>query len=374
MWVVLMCNANFDVNGDMNHWVPAWTEAELGDEYFKSAVSLADKEGEKVAKELEDDYAQKAVAYECAKAHPGGKNSESAQIALAELEAAAEEIHHEQNWQEFRERCRLALLHPIRVPADGNCLLWSLKALKREDVNGGGGFRPADFAPDRDEMWDIAKARCALSRAWRQARDEVCWQDLYECFYVDEVEPPVEPPAGNTAAEPQAPDNKPVKAELKVKQEAPTMSTPPRRLGAGSIPPIDLSTPEGKSEAPPKLKKAVGKCRPAPGWKSQKEISETLEGPPKQSASQNCVPDNIPDVPDIEKRSKEEPADEEPGDKEDQPSKRRRVGRKKEKSQREREMTALNQYLASIGIIYMDTWQPAHWRPGSAMKELLVWW
>ena len=57
-------------------------------------------------------------------------------------------------------RCGKIEILPFQIPADGNCLLWSVRVLENED------FNESAWKPTEQNLAEVQELRNHLSRAW----------------------------------------------------------------------------------------------------------------------------------------------------------------------------------------------------------------
>ena len=104
----------------------------------------------------------------------------------------------------------------FEVPADGNCMVWSLRSLFMTK-------NASDFHTKTAKR-EAAKIRSAVADAWLQVKDRPMWQKLFKAFcagpYEEKAQAPVTPP--------KKPKTKPSQPE-----HAP-LDTPPRPEPAAS--------------------------------------------------------------------------------------------------------------------------------------------
>ena len=370
-WTFILCNAVHDPQGPMNHWVPAFTEEELGEEAYKKAVERADAIAEEREVRLKELVEFKRKKHQrLADLDVFSEESEEWQISVELLASAESDLIHERRWQQFRQRCKERQLHPVKVPADGNCLLWSYIVLRDDQDLLGSCLNGEEF----EGRLHVAKAmRTGLTLGWRGVRSDAKWQRLFQILYHQD-------PVAIAA----------VKTETKVEQP----STPRKEIPRHEKISIDLCTPDSKAERPEALKR-VNACRKAPGFQVRKDrcfqptqpikketksakqakqeplpekpSSAKLSAPPPVTSS--GAPPEEPPVPPPADPPKPEDDDVSvmsgPEDR-DMPKgeeiKRRRIGRKKPKCERDLHMKGLRIYLARAGVAYNE-WLSWHWRP-----------
>lgn len=112
-WLVVACRADYQRSTfqTLNHFVPAFTRAQLGEEAFAMVTDAALK---KVDKQLEKSWRRM-----CADSSSSDEWGESLK----------EHIQRLQQKKEFLQMMHQMSLHAGEVPADGNCALWSVLSL-----------------------------------------------------------------------------------------------------------------------------------------------------------------------------------------------------------------------------------------------------
>lgn len=338
-WVFVMCQADF-IAGDgtyFNHWVPAVTEQCVGKELFTSL-----EEAQAASFEVRD--AEIRLQYAAAETEEGDD-----QMIAAMLSDMRHRLEHLNAFKAFAKRCHDHGLHPIEVPADGNCMAWSLK------VHREGDYFAEKVDPSKD-MKGVDRIRRELSHAWKLGRDSVVLQHLFHHMYVADAEP--------------AADASPTRA-VAIKLQAP--ATPKRRRSCFPGP-VDLLTPPEKPKAP----RRINECTRAPAWPRPLQHSPTLRTrspqpkKKKRAAAGEPVPAPGADADaeiadaDVEPDVAEAPAEAAPGTLKTT-KKRTRCGRRREKTPKELRMEKLKLYLASIGIDFL-VWQERRWRMAGSKK------
>ena len=357
MATFIACNAEFDLAGIINHWVPGFSMEELGEETFRRVSDAADLEGARQISEVENELERLAAEYADLDADVDNEIRTIMEVQLASLE---DKLKVDQAWDIFRWRCKQAELFPIRVPADGDCLLWTWKCLEEDSLTGESAEKTAD------NVAKVQSLRMLLATGWRQNQRDAAWQDLCTQLFVPDVD-----------AEESRSESK-VKAEVKseVKQEPGSKRleipvTPPKRqrIEAGCI---DLLTPDDQDKQL-KLQK-VNKCSAAPGWNTAKSAKPELvpKGPATKTQKKKKIEkpqcaglvdddhsasdrEQVPEVESAQEQQQEEEEGEEEG------AERKRAPKKRPKSEREVRMAGLKKYLGSIGMDYLS-WQAHHFQ------------
>lgn len=84
------------------------------------------------------------------------------------------------NWIRLSNKCAEFGVALVEVPADGNCLAWSLRTLY-------GGFSHCDDAGTQKATKAVKRIRSMVSSAWEIQREEPMWQMLFNCFCADRL-------------------------------------------------------------------------------------------------------------------------------------------------------------------------------------------
>ena len=381
-WIVILCNAFYDPYGATNHFVPAFTAEELGDEQFDQLREIGLAETDARLDELK----------------AGCEMDVETDEDLALRNDYQITWQHVKAWRAFQERCYKSKLHPVEVLGDGNCMLWSLKCLKDDDISGKNTMTP------KKEDYKILKTwRQQLHDQWIALSTNEDWQTLFNQIYVQSDEPLRFETAETT-------QNK--KDETKIKKErcrspsskkrrkapeaaAPESAEPPQPPAESEGDPQKKDQAPAESEADPQKKhKRVAACRPAPCFQSgpkeplkmqqPKRKAKVAKEDAKDDAKQGTKkvakgkggPNNDAkgDAKGTKRSKKNEDAEEsalEAGEDVEVPEisetetviaepVRTRV-RKKAKTSREVRLRSLRAYLGEKGVTY-PAWMGAHWR------------
>lgn len=343
-WVFIMCNAAYipvPAGPQLNHWIPAITEENVGSELFLALQTEQDAEITAMEASLELEFAEALT------------DDKDDAVHLAMVDELGERLKLLKHRKTFIERCRVQGLRPIFVPGDGNCFCWSLKVLRESDFSA----RHVDLG-DPADVKGAAAIRRQLSQGWKLAKELGSLQQLYLNMYG--------PPADALPPDQVAPG---------CKLQAPVTPKRHRQVFTGTV---DLLTPPSQDKQ--SRVRRVQACNRAPNWPKPLKASPTLasKGTVKKDAPTTMKAEMI--VSGSEKKQKkqnedmevDEPEVEEMVDEVEctavilgastQRKKRRRIGRKKEKTDREKRLDQLKLYLASIGVDH-GAWMSAHWRP-----------
>jgi hypothetical protein len=378
--VLILCSSSFGGQG-INHFVPAWFAEELGDDDFEKVRYRSLARYEKTMERLKRDQKRHSAKLRVEK-QTHGDASDSASLAQLMLTSLEDEWLRETQWREFEIKCHASGLHPVDVPGDGNCLLWSIKCLYENDIYG------SKIDPEsKKDMAVIKEWRKQTVKAWNERKGIPCWQLLYEKMYVDSDEQmKIHQPSSVSQGAHEL-----VKAEVEGSKEQ-GCGTPPNKQGQ-DLGNVDAPTSHGSDGAQQPNPKRIARARVAPGFgDSGKEMDDASNfcqpGPSKPTVKKNASKtkqqkkqskcskqDSAAGNDDIEDSHQKQEGDDSEIDidvaenlakdtvQENGPAqKRRRVARRKQKGDREVQLLALRKYLAHKGITY-PAWMTAHWRP-----------
>lgn len=244
------CDYQPSHHGECNHWLPIWTQEDLGDEFEVHRHSRLSNLHDAIYT-----YTQKVqeltVDAEDSQDEEGARDME--------LDSLLEQIAQ----YERQLQCFQALLDagfcPREVPADGNCGLWSLMCLRQ-----GGCFGSAE-----DAAQQMKEERRMLGRAWSHCSVNILWQQLWKHFGMeaeltaDEIASakcqPKTPPRGEAAAK-----------RVWLDEMSPLKHMDPKKI-SGCKPPM-----MGKPQDPSRLQlQQPGKKREKPTPQKDKQTGET---------------------------------------------------------------------------------------------------
>ena len=258
-WIFLVCAANYAPSDRFNHWCPGYPRSLLGDDVYQALTTAQDAE---LAEELCRLYAELSAAED---GELDGMEDMDTEACLAVAVSKHLEVETVLNWQQLVKRCREYDFTPARVPADGNCLLWTFKSLSDLDY--------LERHSDPEHLEEVAKLRKQLVNHWLKCKSDVAAQEIMSF-----VHSPMQAPA-------RKPEN--VKAEPKT----------PRKSKRSFPDVVDLDTPPGAADKQSRKEpRRVQQCRRAPGWAGGNEESPTLKGKKKKGAE-------VPNLPQRHKRS-----------------------------------------------------------------------
>ena len=377
-WTFVFCNASYTPgHGCMNHWLPAVRPEDIGADMYHALTHSQDANAELLLLEREKEFGEAVMKEDFDEHYALGV---SLQMAIDELK----------NWQALLKRCREAGYTPIEVPADGNCMLWSVKVHVEQD------YQAEHVDPAAPQDLKVCEAlRRQVWQCWKLGKDSHVLQKLHQFLFVED--PLVVDSGSEDNAEPKDCGPPVPKAEPKTPQR-------PRKRGSSSKEFMDLCTPPGADEKQPGPKRVRG-CNRAPNWQKPSAASATfaipgatkepkkskeakpLEAPsiakepeapakkPKLLAKQpeaNHAPPAEHEEPGEDEVPELQPEDQEmKGGKDDgqegEPQKKKRRFRKRPPCWRSGMQTKMRKYLASIDIDYPE-WQRAHWEFSGSAK------
>ncbi|CAK8992367.1 unnamed protein product [Durusdinium trenchii] len=356
-WTIIYCNAAFNSDYGFNHFVPGFSADELGEEEYNRIVQGSKDLLAHKMLVLEQEQQHRASHYLRMKELHGGSSSvtEKAKHMLANCEERWMSLT---NWQDFVARCHKIQVHPVNVPADGNCLLWTIKCLQEQDF-----FGTALDVSNPEHVGFVHDLRQTLSSAWLSKIHDKGWERLHEKMYIHDDRELCIPARVKTE---KTQNDKPSKGARpsEVKTEKGQSSTPPKRP-VEEVACFDIVTPEGKPTKQPR------RDRKAPGFEASKACAVgTLRQPDRKGQRKQTVPEQNPleamEDPELDMlETKKE-------DEEDQPVSdlkpaRSRAARKKAKTSRELRVKGLRNYLARLGVTYPE-WMRFHWRAAGCRK------
>ena len=150
-------------HGECNHWLPVWTQEQLGTDFEVNQHSQM------------TDLHSAIYAY-TEKVQASTVNAEDSQDedghGDAELDTLLEQIGQLERQAECYQDLFAAGFCPQEVPADGNCGLWSVMSLRQ-----GGCLGNA-----KEAAAQMKQERIALGRAWSQCSGNILWQQLWKYF------------------------------------------------------------------------------------------------------------------------------------------------------------------------------------------------
>ena len=340
--IFLMCTADYGPSDVFNHWVPGFCAGQIGADVYAALL---------VSQDLEIESQLLSLAAEINKIEAGeeGLDGLETEACLAMSVSKHEEMQRLLNWQGLVARCRKHNYTPVEVPADGNCLLWTLKALLQNDFMG----KNLEVT-DQTNLKILEGYRRQLVQNWKCGKDSPSVQQLFNVV--------------RTRVENDGDD---LQKASKVKEEEPNVLHTPKRPKVGELhaEPVDLCTPPAPECRRGRDAHRVEGCRRAPGWQPPKVSSPTLASrKAKRSKCTSSQPEAKQTQNDQEERMDQEVPEAEPSESRQEDAdaqklrkKRKRVGRKREKSPREIKLKQLKDYCASIYLDYHG-WQGAHWR------------
>ncbi|CAE7215808.1 unnamed protein product, partial [Symbiodinium sp. CCMP2456] len=126
VWVLVLCSASYCCRGPLNHWAPGWWREQLGDDEFLRLH-------EEAFSSLTERITEARLRCDLARIDYADCEEEQRDVAMATVITWQEEMQRLDNLREFRQRMLRAGIFVQESRADGSCLLWSLRALTRND-------------------------------------------------------------------------------------------------------------------------------------------------------------------------------------------------------------------------------------------------
>ena len=314
----------------INHWVPAVSLSNVGETRLQALMALGKCTSDLKVAGLEAE--RTSLQDQLSSALRGASmDSAKAKETLALLVSTDEALEQAKAWEDFRQRCAAANLHPVEVPGDGNCLLWALHCMSQEIYNWDHDDEHAGISTTcESDILALKVMRQDLAEAWRFLRGVAVWENLFKVMIADGYEEP----------------------------------TTPKRPGK-SKPETSPATPAEKV-AWKKQKAAVQtikKHNKAPAWKSSVPPLPDFVGKSAKTAKKMEVKAEVDEVelevPDAEGEHGEDVVV--------QVSRRVRTCKKKRKTTKEKRLMNLRNYLAEIGATYA-IWQSNHWKLTGSKK------
>lgn len=248
-WVCVGCNALYERDGRVNHWLPGFLKSELSSqEWFDLTVDLR-VESSKKMKKLEAD-----LAFLVAQEQSMDQMSPFEQTALVSKKDEVErKLLRQRNWQVLASRCALRGVAIVDVPGDGDCMVWALRCLFL-------GFKlflaqPTECTSSQQQQ---AQTRYILKQMWTEVRLDYIWQVLFQVWCPEHATGEV-------------------------------IETPPRRLRAKTK--VDVNSPAKMTTVDVK-KVGDGRSAQTMHPPSSSKLELKLPGPAKQaSVLEPAVPD-----------------------------------------------------------------------------------
>ncbi|CAK9055876.1 unnamed protein product [Durusdinium trenchii] len=305
-----------------NHWMPAVSLANMGEERLKALISLGMCDAELEVAEAKAKCA--SVQAEFAEALRMGANQDN---ALAKVESATDALENAEAWLAFRKRCADISLCPVEVPADGNCMLWSLRCFLEEAYDGSEKLDPKVEA----DLFGVKVLRADLASAWRILKKCSVWQKHFKILIADDEDP-----------------------------ATPKKRVQPKAMTSPATPAQKVLLKKQKQQSRVEVVKGHSK---APDWKPTMSKLPGLRQPTEKKTQMNSEPhqeeeEEAPEVPDAEEQNDMSMV---------VVKKHVRTCKKKKKTNKERRLRGLRLYIAEIGMSYAK-WQSSHWQQTGCKK------
>ena len=118
-WCLVSCNAGYKQNEVRNHWCPAFFREQLSPEILPHLTVKGPRSWKQKLKDLNSDL-------EAMNGIDEGDKEEADEALRQDLLCQIDEL---KSWIDFFGRCMEANVVPVRVPGDGNCMVWSIRVL-----------------------------------------------------------------------------------------------------------------------------------------------------------------------------------------------------------------------------------------------------
>lgn len=345
-WTFVHCAADFSSSGVANHWVPVVSANAIGENLYNSLVKLQECEADLAVTTLQSEYMNMDVKYQ--EAVNGQCSASRLKTLEAQLSTAESAWLGAVNWCDFCARCKKIDMLPFKVPADGNCLLWSVKVLDSQE------YSELAWEQSKENLAEVQELRETLSRSWISLSDWRWWQELFAVYFGISAE--VEAgsctpkPKEKVSADPKTPPEKPKVAKKKAKMVENCSRAPAWTAFQDERTPHLMKPPTGESGS-----QKDHEAKPKGSNSKQKRARKEKEKDEEENADVELPEIYEEEMPEEER----EPAT--------HASKHNRSCKKKPKTKKERRLKGIRRYLASIGVCYPE-WQSSHWHHCGSKK------
>ena len=268
MWVLISVNATFDPAEPKNHWLPG---------FFKEQLTQKDWEDLTIQSQQKEDaeFAELAKKLHLLK-FTKEKTTFVSVKALSEMQQAEQRMQELKNRKRIRDLCTAEGIAFYLVPADGNCLVWSLRIL---DL-GMEHVAQSSVGQDRKEQ---RLYRTLLSNLWLVVMLDPAWQAVFTCLRPE-----------MSASQPKTP-----KKENHCKAEKPEQKAGDNADADAAV--CGLSTPP-RVVQPEDMRRAakmrrIGDAAPVPGFQARHTDSQLKM--PGSTNKVRCMETAVPDVRDM---------------------------------------------------------------------------
>lgn len=147
-------------------------------------------------------------------------------------------------WIKLIMDCEEKGLALMAVPGDGNCMIWSFRALLASGGDGSSVFESYQAMSEQEKL------RSQLKQGWISVRKDPCFQHLFAVWNDDQFAAGPEPDAANTS-------------EASQKTPEKTKNTDNKQRAA-ELDSVDLVTPERVAQPKKRTFSRVGQGKPVP--------------------------------------------------------------------------------------------------------------
>eukprot|EP00435_Cladocopium_sp_Y103_P058102 s1370_g20.t1 len=227
-WCIISCNARYDSSAPQrNHWIPAVFREQVTPEVYDSLTRAKCKAfNEKLSdiKKMINGLTEQKDELMKLEPAPGPEDEQVLQVE-SEIHFWRDEMKMNRDFLFLCNKCAAQGIALIEVPADGNCLAWSLGTL----------FCGVPFPEEytsKKAFNAMKRVRSMIASAWQIRKDEAAWQVLFNAFCADQNFPETPKKKKKKSQQPvQSPDNK-GKADKSAKKANQSqdgdLATPPR--------------------------------------------------------------------------------------------------------------------------------------------------
>ena len=192
-WLLLSCAADFNPEFTVrNHWLPC---------YFKE--QLTEMQWTAMTQGLEDQL-DKDIAPILTRLHEIEIGEEDAdpdpEVWQAILMSIQVKLRNLQNLKALVQRCKNEGVCLLPVASDGNCMVWSLKALTLQETS------LPKFDSDT-QLEEMMRFRWILQNMWSSVKKDPYWQALFKQIYPEHLHkppPPSTPPRDSQKKHPKS--------------------------------------------------------------------------------------------------------------------------------------------------------------------------
>ena len=305
----------------MNHYVPLWKAEQVDAGKYEKLMADTENEIQSLETVLKIHASKKGPLHNSLR------------------ESTSERLQMVHNWKDLQEWLwNGGGFVPGEVPADGNCAIWSLLSLQKDN--------PQLVASEHVE--ECQKIRSEIADLWPQVCEDQMWQFLFHRL-LQQIPVPEEQRTADSAP--------------KVKKEP--VATPKTKGRKRKPVSVDLTSPlpkEGEQKMSKKAVEVVGSQRPACELKKLDTPFDFPPMPGEKDSEEEGLKKKLENVADLDgspkkttrskKGRKRKEQDEAEKPEETVKPGRKRTCKKKEKSDLEMQKDVVHTYLSSLGITW----------------------